>query len=78
MHYDGSLRGTFSTPIMTDKNTGKSIKINKKMSPMDIKKLNQMYPCAKPRAPNCGKLIKMLLQVRVPAAGPLFPIFTLN
>ena len=78
MHYDGTLRGILPIPILTDKITGQSIKINKKMSPMDIKKLNQMYPCAKPRAPNCGKLIKMLLQVRVPAARPLLPIFTFN
>ena len=56
MHYDGRVGGTFSTPIMTDKITGKSIKINRKMSPIDIKKLNQMYPCANPTAPTCGKL----------------------
>ena len=45
MHYDGTLRGYFSTPIIKDKNTGKGIEVNRKMSPMDIKKLNQMYPC---------------------------------
>ena len=55
MHYDGTLGGRLSIPIMTDKN-GESIKINRKMSTIDIKKLNQMYPCAKSTAPTCGKL----------------------
>ena len=47
MHYDGTLRGNFhsKTPIMVDLNTGKSIELNKKMSPIDIQKLNEMYPC---------------------------------
>ena len=45
MHYDGTLRGHFSKPIMTDKKTGKSIEVNKKMSKLDIEKLNKMYPC---------------------------------
>ena len=45
MHYDGTLRGHFSYPVMTDKNTGKGIEINRKMSSLDIKKLNEMYPC---------------------------------
>ena len=54
MHYDGTLRGFFSTPIMTDKATGKSIGVNRKMSPMDIQKLNKMYPC-KSADPVCGK-----------------------
>ena len=56
MHYDGTLRGWFRSPIMTDKITGKSIGVNREMSPLDIEKLNQMYPCAKPTAPTCGKL----------------------
>ena len=56
MHYDGKVGGIFSTPIMKDKETGKSIKINRKMSPLDIEKLNQMYPCAKPTSPSFGKL----------------------
>ena len=30
---------------MTDKITGNGIEINREMSPLDIKKLNQMYPC---------------------------------
>ena len=30
---------------MTDKKTGKSIGVNKKMSTLDIEKLNKMYPC---------------------------------
>ena len=45
MHYDGTLRGHFAKPIMTDKITGKGIAINREMSPLDIKKLNEMYPC---------------------------------
>ena len=55
MHYDGTLRDILPIPILTDKITGKSIKINKKMSPLDIEKLNQMYPCAGPTIPDCGK-----------------------
>jgi len=54
MHYDGTLRGYFQTPIITDKKTGKSIVVNRKMSPMDIKKLNQMYPCKQTNL-ICGK-----------------------
>ena len=45
MHYDGTLGGTFSSPVMTDKRTGKGIAVNKEMSPLDIEKLNVMYPC---------------------------------
>ena len=45
MHYDGTLRGFFLHPIMVDKSTGKSIEVNRKMSPIDIQKLNKMYPC---------------------------------
>ena len=47
MHYDGTLRGRVSinNPIMKDKKTGRSIAINRKMSPLDIEKLNKMYPC---------------------------------
>ena len=45
MHYDGTLRGFFLHPIMVDKLTGKSIEVNRKMSPIDIEKLNKMYPC---------------------------------
>ena len=44
MHYDGTLRGRFSYPIMTDKTTGKGIEINRKMSLLDIKKLNKTVP----------------------------------
>ena len=55
MHYDGTLRGWSRSPIMTDKMTGQGIKINKKLSPLDIEKLNQMYPCAGPTIPDCGK-----------------------
>ena len=55
MHYDGTLRGSFVSPIMTDKMTGQGIKINKKLSPLDIEKLNQMYPCAGPTISDCGK-----------------------
>ena len=56
MHYDGTLRGYFRSPIMRDKITGKSIGINRKMSPMDIIKLNEMYPC-KSTDPVCGKFV---------------------
>ena len=57
MHYDGLLRGFFpeSNPIMKDKKTGKSIPINRKMSQLDIQKLNDMYPCKQSGAA-CGKL----------------------
>ena len=55
MHYDGKLRGHSQTPIMTDNRTGKSIGVNKEMSPLDIQKLNEMYPC-KQIVPVCGKL----------------------
>ena len=54
MHYDGTLRGRFSNPIMTDKITGKGIEVNRKMSSLDIQKLNTMYPC-QPTSPVCGK-----------------------
>ena len=56
MHYDGTLRGHFSHPIMTDKRTGKGIEINRKMSSLDIKKLNKMYPCQS-TDPICGKFL---------------------
>ena len=56
MHYDGTLRGFFSTPIMTDRITGKSIGVNREMSPMDIQKLNKMYPCKQADSP-CGKFL---------------------
>ena len=39
---------------MTDKITGKGIPVNREMSPLDIQKLNKMYPC-KPIGPICGK-----------------------
>ena len=56
MHYDGTVRGKVSyTSIIKDKKTGQGISINKKMSPLDIEKLNQMYPCAKQTIPDCGK-----------------------
>ena len=54
MHYDGTLRGHFANPILTDKITGKGIEVNKKLSPLDIKKLNKMYPC-KETGSVCGK-----------------------
>ena len=54
MHYDGTLRGYFRNPIMVDK-TGNSIGVNRKMSPLDIQKLNEMYPC-KQTGPVLGKL----------------------
>ena len=60
MHYDGTLRGRVSinNPIMKDKKTGKSIAINRKMSPLDIEKLNIMYPC-KSKQSSCGKFIRL-------------------
>ena len=45
MHYDGTISGYFGSPIITDKQTGKGIAINRKMSAGDIEKLNEMYPC---------------------------------
>ena len=45
MHYDGTLRGRFRDPIIVDKSTGKGIEVNRKMSQLDIQKLNKMYPC---------------------------------
>ena len=54
LHYDGTLRGHFTKPIMTDKLTGKGIAINREMSPLDIQKLNKLYPC-KSMDPICGK-----------------------
>ena len=54
MHYDGTLRGRVTQPIMTDKITGKGIDVNKEMSPLDIKKLNKLYPC-QPTSRGCGK-----------------------
>ena len=54
MHYDGTLRGHFAYPVMTDKITGKGIPVNTEMSPLDIQKLNKMYPC-QPKGPVCGK-----------------------
>ena len=53
MHYDGTLRGYFRNPIMVDKLTGNSIGVNRKMSPLDIQKLNEMYPC---KQTSLGKL----------------------
>ena len=56
MHYDGTLRGHFTKPIMTNKITGKGIAINREMSPLDIQKLNKMYPCES-MDPVCGKFL---------------------
>ena len=56
MHYDGRLRGHSQTPIMTDYKTRKSIGVNREMSPMDIQKLNKMYPCEQAN-PSCGKFL---------------------
>jgi len=55
MHYDGLLGGVLpeSDPIMKNI-TGGSIGINKKMSQLDIQKLNKMYPC-KQISSACGK-----------------------
>ena len=59
MHYDGTLGGIFSTPIMTEKITGKSIGVNREMSPIDIQKLNKMYPC-KQVDHLCGRFLHLI------------------
>ena len=61
MHYDGLLRGLFpkSNPIIKDAKTGEIIGINRKMSKLDIQKLNEMYPC-KQQDPVCGKFLYFL------------------
>ena len=56
MHYDGFLRGRIEHPIIIDKQTGNGIEVNKNMSSLDIKKLNQMYPC-NTTDPVCGKFL---------------------
>ena len=61
MHYDGTLRGHFAKPIMTDKITGKGIAINREMSPLDIKKLNKMYPCKSKDV--CGKFFHKVFRI---------------
>ena len=58
MHYDGFLRGRFQRPIMIDKLTRKGIEVNKNMSSLDIKKLNEMYPCNQTE-PVCGKFYQI-------------------
>ena len=45
MQFDGTLRGRFDIPVMTDKITGKSIAVNRELSALDIVRLNKMYPC---------------------------------
>ena len=58
MHYDGLLNGLFdrSNPIIKDAITGEIIGTNRKMSKLDIQKLNEMYPC-KQSNPVCGKYL---------------------
>ena len=58
MHYDGTSRGHFAYPVMTDKITGKGIPVNTEMSPLDIQKLNKMYPC-KSTSPVCGEFLSL-------------------
>ena len=62
MHYDGKLIETnlFQNPVMRDKCTGQSIGINTKLSKLDIRKLNKMYPC-KPTAPACGEFCNFII-----------------
>ena len=36
MHYDGLLRSNVATPIITDRITGQSIGVNRKMSKIDV------------------------------------------
>ena len=63
MHYDNTLNGAFPNPIMVHKTTGASIGVNKEMSPIDIRKLNTMYPC-KSSTINaaCGKLYLVVIK----------------
>ena len=64
MHYDGTLRGHFAYPVITDKITGKGIEINRKMSSLDIKKLNKMYPCQS-TGQACGKFFEKQFYDRI-------------
>ena len=62
MHYDGLLSGLQtdrSNPIIKDAKTGETIGKNRKMSKLDIKKLNEMYPC-KQQGPVWGKFLYFL------------------
>ena len=60
MHYDGTLGGRFRrNPIIVDKFSGRAIEVNKKMSHLDIQKLNKMYPC-KPKDPVLGTFKSLL------------------
>ena len=62
MHYDGLLSGLQtdrSNPIIKDAKTGEIIGINRKLSKLDIEKLNEMYPC-KQLDPVCGKFLYFL------------------
>ena len=61
MHYDSYLNGFFPVPIMVNKTTGASIGVNKEMSPIDIRKLNAMYPCKSTNS-SCGKHCEKLMQ----------------
>ena len=61
MHYDGYLRGRLVKPIMIDKRTQKGIGVNKQMSSLDIKKLNEMYPCD---STACGKFSGKQFQLK--------------
>ena len=69
MHYDGTLRGRFPSPIIVDRLTGNGIEVNKEMSPLDIQKLNEMYPC-KPSDPPFGQY-KMMTTYGVPYTGTI-------
>ena len=60
MHYDSYLNGIFSNPIMISYTTG-VIGVNKEMSPIDIRKLNAMYPCKSTNS-SCGKHCEKLMQ----------------
>ena len=55
MHYDGTLNGWFpeNNPVMKGLD-GSKIEVNKELSPLDIEKLNKMYPCQQ-TSPACGK-----------------------
>ena len=48
MHYDGFMNGFWDAstgPAIIDLKTGQAVPKNTKMSKLDIKTLNKMYPC---------------------------------
>ena len=45
MHYDSTLNGIYKNDPVMKKKDGSLIQINKEMSQLDFKTLNEMYPC---------------------------------